>query len=435
MGTEFEIVLIILLIVTNGIFAMSEIALVASRKSRLQDWAKRGSRSARVAFELSNQPSQFLSTVQVGITLVGILAGAFGGRTVANEFAGYLRSFPVLAPYSGAIALGLVVVSITYFSVVIGELVPKRMALSNPEKIATIIAMPMRGLSALSFPVVRILSASTDAVFRLFGSRPAQEAPVTQEEIKTLIRRGTAAGVFEAPEQDMIEAVIALGDDTAKHLMTPRTRIVWLDVNDSPKEMHRKISASGHSRFPVCSKELDNVTGVVQAKDLLAAALAGKPIELNTLSRQPVFVPRTMRALHVLDHIKRSGSHLVLVVDEYGEIDGLLTHHDVLEAIAGEMPLGEAPVQSKAVQRPDGSWLLDGMLAVDEFKELFGLESLPGERKDAYQTLGGFIFTQMGRVPAVADQFEWHNLRFEVVDMDGKRIDKVLVSSIQPKKS
>ncbi len=432
-GVGFEILVIILLIITNGILAMSELAIVTARKSRLQDWAKKGSQSARIALELANQPSQFLSTVQIGITLVGILAGAFGGRTVANELAAYLETIPGLAPYSGGIALGLVVVSITYLSVVVGELVPKRVALANPERVATVIAIPMRSLSALAYPVVRLLSGSTDALFGLFGNRSTHEPPVTEEEIKTLIQRGTAAGVFEASEQDMIEAVIALGDKTARHLMTPRTQIAWFHVNDSNQEIHRKLSGSGHSRFPVCSEDLDDVIGIAQAKDLLAAALAGNSIELNALMRPPVFVPRTMNALKVLDHIKRSASHLVLVVDEYGEIDGLLTHHDVLEAIAGEMPLGESPVQSKAVQRPDGSWLLDGMLAVDEFKEIFGLESLPGEKKDAYQTLGGFIFTQMGRVPSVADHFDWHNLRFEVVDMDGKRIDKVLVSSIQPK--
>lgn len=432
-GITFEIGAIILLILANGIFAMSEIALVAARKSRLQDWAEKGNRSARIAFELAKQPSQFLSTVQIGITLVGILAGAFGGRTLANELAGYLRTVPGLGPYSNGIALGLVVLSITYFSVVIGELVPKRFALTNPERIATFMAIPMRGLSVLSYPVVRLLSSSTDAIFRLFRSRPMEEPPVTEEEVKILIEKGTAAGVFEASEQDMIEAVIALGDRSVRHLMTPRNQIVWFDLNDSIEEMQRKISESGHSRFPVCTGSLDNVIGVAQAKDLLVAALAGKGIELNALIRQPAFVPRTMTALQVLDHIKRSGSHLVLVVDEYGEIDGLLTHHDVLEAIAGEMPLGETPVQSKAVQRPDGSWLLDGMLAVDEFKEIFHLETLPGEKKDAYQTLGGFIFTQMGRVPSVSDYFEWNNLRFEVVDMDGKRIDKVLVSSIEPK--
>jgi putative hemolysin len=254
---------------------------------------------------------------------------------------------------------------------------------------------------------------------------------VTEEELRSLIEQGTAAGIFEASEQDMIEAVIGLGDKSARALMTPRTQIVWFDLNDAPEQVHRKISESGHSRFPVCRGSLDDVAGVTQAKDLLSSALAGKPIDLSASLQQPAFVPRSMTALQVLEHIKLSGSHIVLVVDEYGGIEGLLTHHDVLEAIAGEIPFGQSPAQSKAVQREDGSWLLDGMLAVEEFKELFHLESLPGEKKDAYQTLGGFLFTQMGRVPLESDQMEWNNLRFEVVDMDGKRIDKVLVSFIQ----
>ena len=424
-----EMALIMLLIIDNGVFAMSEIAIVAARKSRLQDWAGKGDAKAKRALELANQPNQFLSTVQIGITLVGILAGAFGGRSLADEIARYLSTVPVIQAYSDAIALGVVVICITYLSVVIGELVPKRIALGHPEKIATFMAGPMQMLSAISSPVVRLLSVSTDALFRLLGSRPVKEAPVTEEEVKTLIQQGTAAGVFEASEQDMIEAVIALGDKSARALMTPRTQIVWFDVTDSADEIRKKLSESGHSRFPVCAGSLDNVAGVTQAKDLLAGVLADNRIDLNQSLQQPAFVPRSMSALQVLDHIKRSGSHLVLVMDEYGGIEGLLTHHDVLEAIAGDMPFGKSPVESKAVQRHDGSWLLDGMLAVEEFKEIFHLESLPGEKKDAYQTLGGFIFRQMGRVPSVTDNFEWNNLRFEVIDMDGKRIEKVLGSA------
>jgi putative hemolysin len=426
----FDVIAITLLVMASGVFAMSEIAIVAARKSTLHDWAEKGDARAKTALEFANQPNQFLSTVQIGITLVGILAGAFGGRTLANEITRYLNTIPILSRYSGSIALGTVVICITYLSVVIGELVPKRLALNHPERIATFMAGPMRMISALSSPVVRFLTASTDALFKLMRSQPAQEPPVTEEKVRTLIRQGTAAGVFEASEQDMIEAVIGLGDKSARALMTPRTQIVWLSVSDSTDEIREKLSESGHSRFPVCSGSLDNVVGVVQAKDLLAGALAGKMVDLDASLQQPAFVPRSMTALQVLDHIKRSGSHLVLVVDEYGGIEGLLTHHDVLEAIAGDMPFGTSPVESKAVQRQDGSWLLDGMLAVEEFKDIFHLESLPGEKKDAYQTLGGFIFRQMGRVPSVTDNFEWNNLRFEVVDMDGKRIDKVLVTSV-----
>lgn len=422
-----------LLIMANGIFAMSEIALVAARKSRLQDRAEKGDHKAKAALELANQPNQFLSTVQIGITLVGILAGAFGGRTLANKLAAYLSVVPGVQAYSEAIAVVLIVICITYFSVIIGELVPKRIALTHPESIAAFMAIPMRMVSAISSPVVRLLTLSTDAIFRLVGSEPVQQPLVTEEEVRTLIKQGTAAGVFEASEQDMIEAVISLGDKSARALMTPRTQIVWFDLNDSAVEIRKKISESGHSRFPVCRGGLDDVVGVAQAKDLLASALAGKSIDLSELLQQPAFVPRSMAALQVLEQIKASGSHLVLVVDEYGGIEGLLTHHDILEAIAGEMPFGKTPVESKAVQRSDGSWLLDGMLTVDEFKEIFHLDSLPGEKRDAYQTLGGFLFTQMGRVPSVPDRFEWNDLCFEIVDMDGKRIDKVLVSTIQKK--
>ena len=428
-GPTVEFLLIALLILANGIFAMSEIAIVTARKSRLQDWANNGNTRAKVALDLANAPNQFLSTVQIGITLVGILAGAFAGRTVADWLSGILSAFPPIAPYSRGLALGAVVIVITYFSVIIGELVPKRLALSHPEGIATAMAIPMRLLARLSSPVVHFLSFSTDAMFALVGKRSVAEPPVTEEEIRTLVHQGTQAGVFEESEQDMVEAVFRLGDKTSRLLMTPRTQIVWLNIGDSQPRIRDKIIESGHSRFPVGDGSLDNVIGVVQAKDLLAVALAGGPIDLNGSLREPLFVPRSMSAFSVVDLFKQSGKHIALVMDEYGGIEGLLTHHDVLEAIAGEIPYSEKDTERKAVQRQDGSWLLDGMLSVDEFKEIFQQDSLPGEKRDAYQTLGGFLFTQMGRVPSTADQFEWNNLRFEIVDMDGKRIDKVLVTS------
>lgn len=424
----WEILIIFLLIVANGVFAMSEMAVVTARKSRLQDWANIGNSRARIALELAHAPNRFLSAVQIGITVVGILTGAFGGRTLANRLAAYLTVIPVIEPYSEAVGLGAVVLAITYFSLVIGELVPKRLALRHPEGIAAAMAIPMRALSRISYPVVLLLSISTDAVFGLFGKRAVQEPPVTEEEIKTLVQKGTEAGVFEESEQDMVEAVFRLGDRSARSFMTPRIQIVWLDLDDSLEQIREKISKSGHSRFPVSAGSLDQVKGAVQAKDLLANSLAGKPFNLETLLQQPLFVPRGVSALEVLEAFKESGKHIALVVDEYGGIEGLLTHHDILEAIAGEIPFSEKRAEPMAVQRPDGSWLLDGLLPVDEFKEIFHLESLPGEKKDAYQTLGGFLFTQMGRVPSVSDDYAWGNLRFEIVDMDGKRIDKVLVT-------
>jgi magnesium and cobalt exporter, CNNM family len=427
----FEVIVIFLLLVANGIFAMSEIAVVTARKSRLQELANNGKARARAALELANAPNPFLSSVQIGITLVGILAGAFGGGALTEWIAAQLNTIPVISAYSRSIALGIVVLGITYFSVIIGELVPKRLALGHPETIAMLMAPPMRLLLKVCAPVVHLLSFSTDLVFRLFGKKLDEQTSVTEEEVRTLVRQGTAAGVFEELEQDMVEAVFQLGDKSARALMTPRTQIVWLDVNDTVERIRAKLSDSGHSRFPVCTGSLDNVVGVVQAKDLLASVLSDKTVNPQASMQQPAFVPRGMPALQVLDHIKQSGSHIVLVVDEYGGIEGLLTHHDILEAIAGDMPLGKTPPEPKAVQRKDGSWLLDGMLSIDEFKEIFHLDNLPGEKKDTFQTLGGFIFTQMGRVPSASEQFEWNGLRFEVVDMDGKRIDKVLVSSFE----
>jgi putative hemolysin len=418
-------------LIANGIFAMSEIAVVTARKSRLQEWASQGIGKARAVLELANHPNQFLSTVQIGITMVGILAGAFGGGSLTEWLAGHLSAVPVISPHSRSLALGIVVLAITYCSLIIGELVPKRLALGHPESIAMFMAPPMRLLLKIFAPVVHFLSASTDFVFRLFGKRFEEQASVTEEEVRTLIRQGTQAGVFEETEQDMVEAVFQLGDMSARGLMTPRTQIVWLDVSDSTEQIRVKLTASGHSRFPVCNKSLDDVVGVVHAKDILATLLLGKSIDLRESIQQPAFVPRSMKALQVLDNIKNSGSHMVLVVDEYGGIEGLLTHHDLLEAIAGDMPLGNAPAEPKAVQRKDGSWLLDGMMSVDEFKEIFQLTSLPGEKRDTFQTLGGFLFTQLGHVPAVSEQYVWQYLRFEVVDMDGKRIDKVLVSPVQ----
>ncbi|HEY7715979.1 MAG TPA: hemolysin family protein [Candidatus Binatia bacterium] len=427
-NVAFEILVIFLLLIGNGIFAMSEIAVVTARKSRLQELANKRVARARAALDLANHPNRFLSTVQIGITLVGILAGAFGGGAVTDWLALQLRQVTPIAPYSRSLALGIVVVSITYFSVIIGELVPKRLALGHPESIAMFMAPLMRLLLAVGSPLVHLFTFSTDLVFRLVGKRFEERTLVTEEEITALLRQGTEAGVFEETEQEMVEAVFELGDKSARGLMTPRTQIIWLDVNDPVERVGAKISGSGRSRFPVCDGSLDNVLGIAHAKDLLTAFLSSKSFDLKTTMQPPDFVPRSMTAFQVLDHIKKSSSHIVLVVDEYGGIEGLLTHHDLLEAIAGDMPLGPTPAEPRAVQRKDGSWLLDGMLSVDEFKELFNIETLPGEKKDSFQTLGGFLFTQMGKVPSVSETFEWNGLRFEIVDMDGKRIDKVLVT-------
>jgi putative hemolysin len=429
MSIEFEIVLIALLILGNGVFAMSEIAVITARKSRLQDWVNKGNSRARAALELAQAPNQLLSSVQIGITLMSILIGTFAGRGAAESMAEYISALPIVGTYHQEVGLGLVVIIITYFSLVIGELVPKRLAMRHPESIATWVAVPLRWFAWLSAPMVHLLSISTDLICRLCGQTQSQEPPVTEEEIKNLVQQGARAGIFQQEAEDMVQAVLHLGDKTARSLMTPRTQIAWLDLESSMEQIRAKIGASGRSRFPVAAGSLDKVSGIVQAKDLLALALANKPIDLNTLMQEPLFVPRTISALELLESFKQTNKHIALVVDEYGGIEGLLTHHDILQAIAGDIPIGEKPADPKAVKRHDGSWLLDGMLSIEEFKEIFHVETLPGEKRDAYQTLGGFVFTQMGRVPAVAEFFEWRGLRFEIVDMDGKRIDKVLVMS------
>lgn len=429
MSIGTEILIIALLILGNGIFAMSEMAVITARKSRLQDWVRKGNPRAKVALELAQAPNRFLSAVQIGITLIGILAGVFAGRGVAEWMEDIIETLPVIGIYHQELGLAIVVMVITYFALVVGELAPKRLAMRYPEAIATWVAVPLRLFARLSLPMVYLLSVSTDIVSRLFGRARSDEPPVSEEEIKTLVQQGAQAGVFEEEAEDLVEAVLRLGDKTARSLMTPRTQIAWLDLESDLEQIKAKINASGRSRFPVAAGSLDNVSGIVQSKDILAQSLAGKPIDLKSLARPPLFVPRTISALELLDTFKNTNQHIALVVDEYGGIGGLLTHHDILQAIAGDIPIGERPSDPKAVRRHDGSWLLDGMLSVDEFKEIFHLETLPGEKRDAYQTLGGFVFTQMGRVPAVAESFEWNGLCFEIVDMDGKRIDKVLVTA------
>lgn len=425
-----EIAIILLLIFMNGLLAMGEITFVSVRKARLQHRADRGDEKARLALDLAEDPSDLLSTTQIGITLVGILAGAFGGATLAKEIAVFLRKIPSLVPYSDSLALLLVVIAITYLSMILGELVPKRLALNNQERMAIRFAGPMQALSRLTRPLVRFLNFSTEQVLRLTGVKPSQEPPVTEEEIRVLIEQGTQAGIFEEAEQDMVEGVFRLGDRRVGTIMTPRTEIAWLDLDDSVEDIQQKIITSVHSRLPVARGSLDNVVGIVQAKDLLARSLSGQPLDLGDSLYPPRFVPESMPALKVLELFQESGVHLVLVIDEYGGVQGLTTTYDILEAIVGDIPeIGETE-EPEIIQREDGSWLLDGGLPIDEFKELFDLTNLPEEERGVYQTVGGFVMTSLGRIPSASDHFEWGGLRIEVVDMDGFRVDKVMVQPV-----
>jgi putative hemolysin len=426
----FEILIVVLLIIANGVFAMSEIAVVSARKIRLQDLADRGDTKAQAALELANSPNRFLSTVQVGITLIGIFAGAFGGATIAGSLSVYLDRIPLIQPYSQPLAFFLVVLGTTYLSLIVGELVPKRLALNDPEKIAIATAVPMRWLATIAYPIVHLLSVSTESVLKLLGVNPATTEPlVTEDEIKVLIRQGTEAGMFEEAEQDMVERVFHLGDQRATALMTPRFDITWLDINDTFEVNRQKMISSRHSRFPICQDALDHVLGVAHVTDILSRSLSGEAIDFTTILRQPLYVPESTRALKILELFQQSGSHIAIVVDEYGVIQGIITLNDVMEVIIGDIPFADQPHEADVIRREDGSLLIDGMLPIDELKKWLEVEDLPGEERGIYHTLGGFVVAQLGRIPASSDHFEWADFRFEVVDMDGNRVDKVLVIS------
>src|SRR6478672_362756 len=430
MSPTIELLIILLLPVINAVFVMSEMALVSSRKVRLQHMANQGDAKASAALKLANDPNQFLATVQVGITLLIIVSGAFGEGTIGKRITPVLSSIPLLAPYSEAIASAIAILFITYLTLVIGELVPKRLALNNPEAISASVAIPMQMFATFTAPVVNVLSASTDLVVRLLGIRPSTEPQVTEEEIKVLIEQGTEAGTFEEAEQDMVERVFRLGDRRVSALMTPRPDLTWLDLDDSVEENRQKMPGTGHSRFPVCQGGLDNVVGLVHVTDMLSRTLTGQPLDLSASLRRPLFVPESTRGLKVLELFKQSSNQIALVVDEYGVIQGLVTVNDILVELVGDFPSIEDADEPEAVQREDGSWLLDGMLPVEDFFELFGIEELSAEHKGSYHTMGGFVITNLGKIPTAAEHFEWNGLRVEVIDMDGNRVDKILVMPI-----
>jgi putative hemolysin len=426
-----QILILVLLILINGFFSLSEMAVVAARKIRLQQSAEEGSNGARAALALAAEPTRFLSTVQIGITLIGILSGALGGATVAEKLAAYVSQYPALQPYSEEIAVGIVVTIITFFSLVLGELVPKRLALNSAERIATFVAPIMQFVATVTKPFVSLLSLSTEIILRLLGIKAASEPAVTEEEVKILIDQGRAAGVFEDMEHDIVERVFRLSDRTVNSLMTHRSEMVCLDVEDPIADNINKMISSGHSNFVVCKGDVDKVIGVLRAKDLLREYAAGRSLAIPSSLQLPPFVPEGMNALEVVERLRRQKSPVALIVDEYGSIEGMVTLTDVLEAIVGDIPALDADGEPEAVQREDGSWLLDGMMSVDELQMLFNWDELPDDSND-YDTLGGLFMAQLGRIPMVGDKFEWQNLTFEVVDMDGHRVDKALVMPFKP---
>lgn len=428
----WEIAIIVVLVAGNGLFAMAEMALVSARRARLQQQAEAGHRGAQIALDLADSPNQFLSTVQIGITLIGVMAGAFGGATIAARLEGQLRSVPWLADHAGIASFGLVVFGITYLSLVVGELVPKRIALSRAEAISSSLAPAMRVLSKVGAPVVHLLSFSTDLVLRVFGFKPVAESPVTEDEVKRMIEQGTQVGVFEPSEQEMVERVFRLGDRNASVLMTPRPEVVWLDPDEPAEEIQRKLTATNHTHYPVAEGQIDRIIGLVNAKDLLSHHLSCRPIDLRSVLRPALFVPESMSALHVLERFKKKRSRVAIVIDEHGGFQGLVTTSDILEAIVGDIPMPDESGEADVVQREDGSWLVDGKLLADELKDLLDIDILPFEDEHVYETLGGLVMATLGRIPASGEHFDWGGFRFEVMDMDGHRVDKVLITRIDP---
>jgi putative hemolysin len=425
-----EILIIFLLFLASGAFSMAEMAVVSSSKARLRVLVEEGHGGAKAALELAENPNRLLSAVQTGITLITTLTGAYGGATIADELAAYIRSIPALSSYSGGLALFSVVLLITFFNLVIGELVPKRIALSNPERIASLAASPLAAFSRLVSPAIVLLSFCTDLVLRALGVKAYTQPAVTEEEIRVLIDQGTTAGVFEEEEQEIMERVFSLGDRRVNSIMTPRGDIVWLDIDDSAAEISQKIAGGTYSMFPVCSKKLDNVLGVVQSKDLLSCNLTDQKVNLKVSLLPPLFVPESMRALKVLERFKQTGIHLAIVLDEYASVQGIVTLVDLLEGLVGDIPHIDELSEPQIVKRQDGSWLMDGALPVDDFRETIDPEELPEEEEGQYITLGGFVMTHLEKIPVAGDYFEWGGYRFEVVDMDERRVDKILVTPL-----
>ncbi len=419
-----ELAILLLLVLVNGVFAMSELAIVSAKKPRLKARAERGDKGAKAALKLVDDPSRMLSTVQIGITLIGIVAGAYGATALADDLAPVIKdNLPALSEWADDIAFGIVIVLATYLSLVLGELVPKRIAMTAPEVIAGIVAPGMAMLATASGPLVWLLKASTDGLLRLLGMHHTKQSDVTEEEIHSLLEEGHAAGLIEPEERHMITGVMRLGDRTVRAVMTPRPDIVWLDPQRSIEDNLTRIRESGHSRFPVAEGGVDNVVGVVQTKDLLT--LFGEGIDLRGAMHRPIIVPENLSVLRLLDSMRGNPVRMVFVADEYGSVQGLVTAADLLEAIAGNGALSADEALAAPVQRADGSWLVDGMMPIDEFERLMRAPGLA--EIGQFETVAGLVIHLMQKIPSIGEKVEHWPLSFEVIDLDGRRIDKVIV--------
>ena len=426
-----DIFLLLLLILLNGVLAMSEIAVVSSRKSRLQKLADDGSPGAKSALELSNEPSGFLSTVQVGITTVGILSGAIGENALADPLTNWLSGYSLLEPYARGFSLTLVVIGLTYFSVVVGELVPKRLGLLAPETIAALIATPMNVLARVTRPLVWLLSSSSSLLLRLLGARHRGDPPVTDDEINVLMEQGAEAGVFHESEQAIVSNVLRLDEQRIAAIMTHRNDIYVLDLDEPEDVIRTNLAESPFTRIVVCRDGLDHIIGILRTADLLKLALAGEKLDIERFLRPALYVPEGVSTTHLLESFRKARQQCALIVDEYGELQGLVTLTDVLTSIVGELPSSDTAEEQDIVERTDGSWLVDGGVAIERLKQVLKIEDdLPGEDENAFNTLGGLVMYVLGRIPAVTDQFEAAGYRFEVVDMDKNRVDKMLLTRL-----
>ncbi len=425
-----EVALLVFLILLNGVFAMSEMALTASRKSRLQVALEAGESGAQAALDLHETPTKFLSTVQIGITSIGVLNGIVGDAAFSQPLAAwFIQHLDISLRAAEIAATAVVVVVITFLTIIFGELVPKRIGQTHPESVARLVAVPMQWLSRITRPFVMLLVFITDTTLKLLGIHANGNRSVTEEEIAASLEEGLDAGVIEQKEHQMVRNVFRLDDRQIGSMMIPRAEIVWLDVATPLEELLGLIAEHGHSRYPVCRGGLDDVIGVTSAQALLQPLARGQAPALEQHIKPPVFVPETLSGMELLDHFRASGAELVFVVDEYGAVQGVITMRDVMEAITGEF-LTATDDDSWAVQRADGSWLMDGLIPVPELKDRLELKELPEEDRGRYNTLAGMVMLLLGRLPKTTDSVEWEGWRFEVVDLDGKRVDKVLASQV-----
>ena len=422
-----ELLIILLLVLLNGVFSMSEIALVSSRKSRLEAAAKNGDSSAKAALHLANSPTRFLSTVQIGITLIGLLTGMYSGDNITSDFEKYIATIPFLTPYAHSLAVGTVLVFITYLSLVLGELVPKRIGMANPEAISKFMATPMNLLSKATAPFIALLGFSSDLIIKVLNIKQSENS-VTEEEIKSLIQEGTSGGVFEEIEQEIVHNVFQLGDRKVTSLMTNRQEIVWLDLEDSVEENKAKIFDARHSIYPVCRGTVDDVVGLVYVKDLIATDIEAQLANLNAVVKDPVYLPESNRAYQALAKFKEQRVYFGIIVDEYGGLLGVLTMHDIMDALVGDIS-EDIEEASEVIRRDDGSFLIDAQLPFDDFIQYFNLNIQEAERREfvGFNTLGGFVLHILENIPSTGDKFKWKHFEFEVIDMDRSRIDKLLV--------